>query len=286
MDGRRMMRLGGVDLCVQTFGAPADPPLLLLGGATSSMDWWHEDFCERLAEAGRFVVRYDQRDTGESTSSPAGAPDYTAEDLLADIVALLDELLIERAHVVGVSMGGGMAQWLALEHPDRIATLTLVSTSSGPGGSDNPDLPPIEPEIAELFTNPPPPPDWSDRDAAIEHIVEEHRPYAGTLAFDADEVRALATVVVDRTRDLEASMTNHWLLTGGGDPLRPRLGEIRAPTLVIHGTADPMFPLPHGEALAREVPGARLVTIAGMGHGYPPRRVWDQVIPELLRHTG
>jgi pimeloyl-ACP methyl ester carboxylesterase len=286
MDGRRMMRLGGVDLCVQTFGAPADPPLLLLGGATSSMDWWHEDFCERLAEAGRFVVRYDQRDTGESTSSPAGAPDYTAEDLLADIVALLDELLIERAHVVGVSMGGGMAQWLALEHPDRIATLTLVSTSSGPGGSDNPDLPPIEPEIAELFTNPPPPPDWSDRDAAIEHIVEEHRPYAGTLAFDADEVRALATVVVDRTRDLEASMTNHWLLTGGGDPLRPRLGEIRAPTLVIHGTADPMFPLPHGEALAREVPGARLVTIAGMGHGYPPRAVWDQVIPELLRHTG
>jgi pimeloyl-ACP methyl ester carboxylesterase len=281
MTGRTTVQVNGVELCVQTFGAPSDAAVLLLGGASSSMDWWREDFCEQLAAGGRYVIRYDQRDTGESTSSPAGAPDYRADDLLADIVALLDALQIERAHVVGLSMGGGMAQWLALEHPERLASLTLIATSPGPDS----DLPPAAPRIAELFENPPPPPDWSNPDAVVEHMVEEHRPYAGELGFDADDVRRVATIVVDRTRDPEASATNHWLLGGGDEPLRPRLGEIQAPTLVIHGTDDPMFPLPHGQALAREIPDARLVTVQGMGHEFPPRPAWDQVIDELLRHS-
>jgi pimeloyl-ACP methyl ester carboxylesterase len=286
MSGRRILEVNGVELCAEAFGDPSSAAVLLLGGATSSMDWWQAEFCERLAAGGRFVIRYDQRDTGESTTSPAGAPDYTADDLLADIVGVLDAFEIERAHVVGMSMGGGMSQWLALEHPERVASLTLISTSSGPGGPDNPDLPPPDPRIASLFTNPAPAPDWSDREQVIDRMVEEHRPYAGPLGFDADEVRAIAATVVDRTRDVEASVTNHWLIEGGsGGPLRPRLGEIQAPTLVIHGTADPMFPLPHGEALAREIPNARLVPIEGMGHEYPPRPVWDVVIEEMLRHT-
>jgi pimeloyl-ACP methyl ester carboxylesterase len=282
---RRTLAVNGVELCVETFGDPSAPAVVLLGGATSSMDWWQKEFCERLAAAGRFVVRYDQRDTGESTTSPAGSPDYTADDLLADIVGVLDALELERAHVVGVSMGGGMAQWLALEHSERVASLTLIATSSGPGGPDNPDLPPSEPRVVELFKNPPPAPDWGNREEVLDHIVEDHRPYAGSLGFDAGEVRAIAATVFDRSRDIEASMTNHWLIEGGGDPVRPRLGEIDVPALVIHGTDDPMFPLPHGEALAREIPNARLVAIDGMGHEYPPRPAWDLVIDELQRHT-
>jgi pimeloyl-ACP methyl ester carboxylesterase len=277
--------VNGVELCAETFGDPSAPAIMLLGGATSSMDWWRTEFCERLADGGRFVVRYDQRDTGDSTTSPAGSPDYTADDLLADIVGVMDAFELERAHVVGVSMGGGMAQWLALEHPERVASLTLIATSSGPGGPDNPDLPPSEPRIVELFKNPPAPPDWSDREQVLDRVVEDNRPYAGPLGFDADEVRAVAATVFDRSRDIEASMTNHWLIEGGGDPVRPRLGQIDVPALVIHGTADPMFPLPHGEALAREIPNARLVTVEGMGHEYPPRPAWDVVIGELLRHT-
>jgi len=280
MSGPDLLHVNGIELCVETFGSPDDPALLLLGGASASMDWWQSEFCERLADGGRFVIRYDPRDTGESTSAPAGAPDYTADDMMADIVALLDALELERAHIVGVSMGGGMAQWLALEHPGRVATLTLISTSPGPED----DLPPMADRLQKLFSDPPPPPDWSDRDAATDYIVEEHRPYAGSLGFDEDVVRAIATTVVGRARDLAAA-GNHWQLEGSGGPLRPRLGSIAVPTLVIHGTDDPMFPLGHGEALAREIPGARLVTIEGMGHEYPPRAVWDQVITELLRHT-
>ena len=280
MGARRLLHVNDVELCAETFGDSSDPPLLLMGGAASSMDWWHEDFCNRLAAGGRFVIRYDQRDTGQSSTSPAGAPDYTADDLLADIVGLLDALGIERAHVVGLSMGGGMAQWLALEHPGRVATLTLMATSPGPDS----DLPPMTDALTQLFEDPPPPPDWTDREAAIEYLVDEQRAYSGSLPFDRDGIRATVTAVVDRAHDLAAA-SNHWQLEGSGGPLRPRLGTIAAPTLVLHGSDDPMFPPAHGEALAREIPDARLVTIEGMGHEYPPRAVWDQVITELLRHT-
>jgi pimeloyl-ACP methyl ester carboxylesterase len=280
MDGRRLIEVNGIELCVETFGDASDPAMLLMGGASSSMDWWDTDFCRRLADGGRFVVRYDQRDTGESTTSPPGAPGYTADDLLADVLGLLDALGVQRAHIVGLSMGGGMAQWLALDHPDRVATLTLMATSPGPDS----DLPPMADRLTKLFENPPPPPDWSDRTAAIGYLVDEQRAYSGSLPFEEERVRATVTTVVDRARDLAAA-SNHWQLEGSGGPLRPRLGSITAPTLVIHGSDDPMFPLGHGEALAREIPGARLVTVEGMGHENPPRAVWDQVIPELLRHT-
>jgi pimeloyl-ACP methyl ester carboxylesterase len=274
----QMLPANGVYLCAETFGDPSHPSLLLISGASGSMDWWRTEFCRRLAEGGRRVVRYDHRDTGQSAHSKPGAPDYSGADLVADAVGLLDALGIETAHIAGTSMGGGIGQVLALDHPERVASLTLMSTS--PLGAD---LPPPAEALAARFANPSPPPDWSNRDEVIDYIVEEHRAFTGTLAFDAGDVRTCAAGVVDRTIDIEASMTNHWLV-GGGDPLRPRLGQITAPTLVIHGTQDPLFPLPHGEALAREIPG-RLLAIDGMGHEVPPRPVWDQVIPAILEHT-
>jgi pimeloyl-ACP methyl ester carboxylesterase len=176
-------------------------------------------------------------------------------------------------------MGGGIAQVLGIEHPKRVASLTLMSTS--PGG---PDLPPVAPSLAAHFANPPAPPDWSDRDQVVDYIVDDHRNYTGTLPFDAREVREVAEIVVDRTMDIEAAMTNHSLLDGGGE-LRSRIGQISTPTLVLHGTADPLFPLPHGEALAREIPGARLTVLEGLGHEVPPAPLWDQVVAGMLDHT-
>ena len=274
-----MVVANGVELCVQTFGDPESPAILLIGGAASSMDWWEDEFCERLASGPRFVIRYDLRDTGQSVSYKPGAPRYCGSDLVADAVGVLDALRVPRAHVVGISMGGGIAQHLALDHADRVASLTLISTS--PGG---PDLPPMSDELRAWFEEPPPEPDWSDRQAVVEYIVEDLRPYAGTLPFDEAEMRALAGRIVDRTVNIASSMKNHWILEGG-EPVRPRLGEIRAPTLVLHGTEDPLFPSGHAEALAAEIPGARLLPLEGMGHEMPPRPVWDQVAAAIIDHT-
>ena len=160
-----------------------------------------------------------------------------------------------------------------------------MSTSpGGPGGPDNPDLPPMSPELASAFDEPDPPPDWSDRDAVIDYLVEGQRPFAGSLQFDEEGLRTLLGRIVDRTVDIEASMTNHWILESG-EPMRPRLGEITAPTLVFHGTDDPLFPYGHAEALTAAIPGARLVPLEGVGHEMPPRAVWDQVIAAVLNHT-
>jgi pimeloyl-ACP methyl ester carboxylesterase len=274
-----IIRANGVDLCVQTFGHAAAPAILLIAGAACSMDWWDDELCERLAVGPRLVIRYDLRDTGQSVSYPAGAPEYDGTDLVADAVGILDELEIERAHVVGMSMGGGIAEVLALDRPERVASLTLISTS--PGGAD---LPATADKLASHFAQPPPTPDWSDREAVIDYLVDDARPYSGSHGFDEQRMRALAGRIVDRTRDIEASFTNHSLLDGG-KPLRPRLGEIAAPTLVVHGTEDPLFPFAHAEALAAEIPGARLLPLAGVGHGAPPPATWDELVPAILGLT-
>jgi pimeloyl-ACP methyl ester carboxylesterase len=282
--GPTMVRANGVELCVQTFGDPVSPVILLIGGAASSMDWWEDELCARLADGRRFVVRYDLRDTGQSVSTPPGAPDYDSEDLVGDAIGVLDALGVSRAHVVGISMGGGIAQRLALEQPDRVRSLTLVSTSpGGPGGPSNPDLPPVADEIAALFADPAPEPDWDDREAVIDYIVEGQRPYSGSW-FDEQEMRELVGRIVDRTANIASSMTNHWILEGG-QPVRPRLAEITAPTLILHGTEDPLFPFGHAEALAREIPHSRLVPLPGVGHEMPPRPVWDTFVAAILEHT-
>ena len=275
-----MLSNDGVDLCVETYGDPADPAVLLIAGGGQSMVWWEEEFCTRLAAGGRHVVRYDHRDTGRSTSSPAGRPGYTASDLATDPLRITKHLGVERAHLVGMSMGGGIAQYLAVEHADRVASLVLVGTSpAGPGG---PELPPMSPELAATFTDPDPEPDWADRDAVVDHRVAVERPYAGAMGFDEPRVRRLAALEVDRTTDMAASLTNHFVLDGGWSG---RPAGIVAPTLVLHGTTDPLFPLAHGEALAREIPGARLVALPGVGHEIPPPPVWDLAVGEILDQT-
>ena len=281
----KRLAANGVDLCVQTFGEAADPSILLIGGAECSMDWWEDEFCELLAAGPRFVIRYDQRDTGQSITYLPGAPEYDGTDLTADAVGVLDALGIERAHIVGMSSGGGVGQELALEYADRVATLTLISTSPvGPRPADRPDLPPMSPELASRFTEAAPEPDWSDRQAVIDHIVEGLRPFSGSLPFDEAGQRALVERVVDRTINIESSMKNHWLLEEG-EPVRKPVSEITAPTLVLHGTEDPLFPYEHGEALAREIPRACLIPMEGAGHELPPRPLWNLVVSAILEHT-
>jgi pimeloyl-ACP methyl ester carboxylesterase len=275
----------GVKLCVQTFGKAGDPAVLLIAGAECSMDWWEDDFCELLAAGPRFVIRYDLRDTGQSVTYRPGAPEYDGSDLTADALGVLDALGIDRAHVVGISMGGGIGQELALEHSGRVATLTLISTTPvGPGPPDRPDLPSMSEELASRFAEPAPEPDWSDRAAVIDYIVEGLRPFAGSLPFDEDSQRALVARVFDRTINIASSMKNHWLLEQG-ERVRKPVSEITAPTLVLHGTEDPVFPYEHGEALAREIPVARLTPLEGAGHELPPRPLWNQVVAAILEHT-
>jgi pimeloyl-ACP methyl ester carboxylesterase len=272
------VRVNGVDLCVETFGDPADPAILLIMGAGASMDWWQDDFCTRLAAGPRRVIRYDHRDTGQSISYPPGEPGYTGDDLVADAAALLGVLGVGRAHVVGQSMGGALAQVLALDHPECVASLTLVATS--PAGPE-PDLPPMAGEaqaalaaIAE--------PDWSDRAAVIEYLTEQWRAVASrSRPFDAEGTRALSARVVDRTTNMESSAKNAYAAEAS-DRWRDRLGGLDVPTLVVHGTEDPVFPLGHGQALAREIPGAELLTLEGGGHELA-RRDWDVVVPAILR---
>jgi pimeloyl-ACP methyl ester carboxylesterase len=270
----------GAVLCADTFGDPGHPAVLLIMGAGGSMDRWEEPFCERLAAAGRHVIRYDHRDTGGSTTYPPGKPGYTSDELFADPLAILDHLGVERAHLVGLSMGGGIAQWIAIHDPQRVLSLTLMATS--PIGTGGPDLPPMSDALRAAFGAQPAEPDWSDRQAAIEFLLEAERPYAGPRGIDDDAARALLGHVYDRSINL-ASANNHYLLEGS-ETTYARLAALRVPTLVIHGTDDPLFPLAHGEALARAIPGAQLLAIDGLGHELPPW-AWDAVLPALIAHT-
>jgi pimeloyl-ACP methyl ester carboxylesterase len=278
---RRFVEADGVRLCVDTVGDPAHPAILLIGGVGSSMDWWAEEFCARLAAGLRYVIRYDHRDTGESTSYPAGKPGYTGRDLAEDTLRVLDGVGVPgAAHLVGISMGGALAMQVALLHPDRVASLTLMSTSAvGPG------LPPPTPEVGAYFAAAPDV-DWADQGAAVEAIVDFDRLLSAAAYFDEDASRAVAARSVARTADVAASQTNHLAAESGGERrLDERLGEIDAPTLVVHGTADPLFPYPHAEALAAGIPGAALLPLPGVGHQVPPPSSWDAVVPALLKLT-
>jgi pimeloyl-ACP methyl ester carboxylesterase len=279
-----ILDLGDVRLCVESFGNPGDPTLLLISGAAESMDGWDPEWCGQLADAGRRVIRYDHRDTGRSTSSPPGRPTYPGSALSSDVLRIIDVLEINRVHLAGLSMGGGIAQEVAAHHPDRVETLTLIAASPAGRRVDESNLPPPERRVLETFDNPAPEPDWTDRQAVVDYLVESYRPYAGSLGFAEPAVRRLVAQVVDRTNDIEAATKNHWLVAGDEDE-GFAMTDIVAPTLVIHGTTDPMFPLAHGEALAHEIRDATLLRVPGMGHERPPASLRGTVNDAILRHT-
>jgi pimeloyl-ACP methyl ester carboxylesterase len=282
MDRQQIIEVNGVDLCVDAAGDAADPAILLIGGMGGSMDWWEEEFCQRLAAGGRFVIRYDHRDTGRSVSYPAGAPGYIGTNLAADAVGVLDALGRRSAHLTGISMGGALAQQVALAHPERADSLVLISTSPAvPCGSE---LPPMSEDLRSYFAAEVPLPDWTERAAVIDYIVGSEQRLEAAGYFDEAHVRALVERIVDRTNDMAASVLNH-ALAEEGELARGRLDEIAAPTLVIHGTADPLFPYGHAEALARGIPRAELLPLEGVGHQMPPRPWWTPVIAAMLRHT-
>ena len=275
----RMIETNGVELCTEAFGDPADPPLLLIMGIGGSMLWWEEGFCRVLADGGRFVIRYDHRDTGRSVTYELGHPEYTGADLVGDPVGVLDAYGIPAAHVVGVSAGGAFAQLLALDFADRVLSLVLISTSFAVPSDRK--LPPSTEGFGRFLATAEV--DWSDAASVIEYSVDYYRLLAGSQRpFDEAATRELVRRDVERARNFAAAQ-NHDAL-GDGEPSHEPLSSIAVPTLVIHGTADPMFPLEHGEALADEIPDARLLTLEGAGHGVD-RADWETIVRAIVEHT-
>lgn len=277
------IKVNGVELCVETFGNPDHPPMLLIG---VTMLTWPDELCASLA--GRYVVRYDLRDTGESTFVDPDEPAYDLRDLVTDASGLLSALNLERAHVAGLGVGGFIAQLLALDHPDRVASLTLVSTRPVAPGPIDDDLPDHEPQLMQrLFGGPRP--DWTDREAVTGFIAERARSMSGSRGFDDRDARAWAAAVFDRAEPTaKAQNASHFATMFAAIDCRPRwrerLGELTAPTLVVHGDEDPFFPHGNAVALAAEIPAAELLTLPGIGQGLP-RAAWPAFTSALLRHT-
>ncbi|GAA3095618.1 pimeloyl-ACP methyl ester carboxylesterase [Kribbella aluminosa] len=270
MTTEKLYEVNNVELCAETFGDPADPALLLIHGAGASMLWWERELCGKLAARGRFVIRYDQRDTGRSTSYPVGAPTYAMSDLAADAVGLLDTVGVDKADVVAVSMSGGTALILGLDHPSRVASLTFVSTTTGDDGLPPPSMPHFDS------------PDFTDPAAVEEYVVRSIEAEAAGH-FDEPAARELVRQDLARARDYEASLTNHFAMTFDG-PRNGGFADLRMPVLVLHGDADPLLPLPHGEAIRDAVPDARLIVLAGMGHGLS-EPYWSTFVDALVEHT-
>ncbi|WJS97776.1 alpha/beta fold hydrolase [Novosphingobium humi] len=269
-----IIQANGVELAYDSFGEADATPVLLIAGLGTQRIRWTAPFCQDLAARGLRVIRFDNRDSGQSTPfSHAGTPDfaammagrkpqipYTLEDMAADALGLLEALDIERAHVVGRSMGGMIAQIMASRHPERVLSLTSIMASSG-----NPFLPAPEPDVMAMIMGPSPDP-RVDEAGYVAHCLRFARQIAAPcLPFDEAGQRALILEELRRGWHPGAPARQMAAIATDGDR-RERLAEITAPSLVIHGTADPLFPLPHGEDTAAAIPGARLLAIRGMGH--------------------
>ena len=276
------MHANGVDLCVECIGDPADPPILLIMGSSASMDWWEDEFCMRLVAGRRFVVRYDHRDTGQSVSYEPGAPTYTLDDLVADPAALIDRLDLSAAHIVGISMGGALAQGVALGHPGRVASLTLIATAPQLPDPKIPTYPRcrLRPSRSSRSTLPTGP-------TEAQHRL--HDPPRADLPRGAPthstRLRSPARRTGLRPHAEHGFDDDQPQRPGGGERTREGLGQIDVPTLVVHGTDDPVVPYGNALALVREIRSARLLTLEGAGHDLP-RPVWDIVVPAILDHTG
>jgi pimeloyl-ACP methyl ester carboxylesterase len=275
----------GIELAYEPFGAPSDPPLLLVMGLATQMLGWPDEFCAQLAGRELFVVRFDNRDVGLSTHlDDAGAPDvpaalmgdtssaaYTLSDMARDVVGLLDRLGVESAHVVGASMGGMIAQTLAIEHPERVRTLTSIMSTTG-----DPRVGGATQQALGVLLAPP----ARDRAEAIERTVATYR-VIGSPGYKLDEpaLRERAGLSFDRGYD-PAGAGRQLLAVLAADDRTERLRRLRVPTLVIHGRADPLVASSGGRATAAAVPGAELVELDGMGHDLP-RALWPDIADRI-----
>jgi pimeloyl-ACP methyl ester carboxylesterase len=250
----------GVAIGVESFGDD-DAPLVLLAGGTTMLSW-PAALCERLAAGGRRVVRYDLRDSGESTTTNPNAPAYTLRDLAADAAALADTLGGPPAHLAGIGVGGMVAQVAALDHPGAFSALTLAGTRPVAPGKPDADLPDHDKAtMKRLFALPMP--DWTDREAVAKFAAAR----AEILGDNPVAARAIGARIWDRTPGTAppVQMANQLGLVFSKLKCKPRwrerLSEIAVPTLVVHGRRDPFFPVGNGEAIAREIPGARLLVL-------------------------
>jgi pimeloyl-ACP methyl ester carboxylesterase len=278
-----------------TFGNPSSPPLLLIMGLGGQLIHWDEKFCRQLADKGLFIIRYDNRDTGLSTKfEAAGLPDmaellnarlqgrsietpYTLEDMAADAAGLLKALNIKKAHICGTSMGGMIAQTLAIRHPARLLSLISIYSTTG-----NPDLPPPQPEAMEALMTPPP----ADHQGYIEFNVRTMQAIAGSgFPFDEAFIRRISAQAYDRTF-YPQGVGRQMMAVMAQEDRTAALASVTVPTLVIHGTADPLVPMEHGKDTANAIPGAKLLLVEGMGHDLPHLKgPWPQVIDAIAAHT-
>ncbi|GAA2663629.1 MULTISPECIES: alpha/beta fold hydrolase [Nonomuraea] len=286
------------DIFTEEFGDSAHQPILLIAGSMSQGPAsWPDAFVGRLAAGGRRVIRYDHRDTGRSATIDFATDPYTWHDIKNDALAVLDAHGIDSAHVVGHSAGGVLAQWIAVEHPERVMTLTTIGSSPlgrqegltvmrALMGEEQPEgsLPPPTKEFVEfyrkLITSPPP----STRKEQIDFQLAEARVLAGGLPIDEEEERRQAERLHDRARDLSA-LANHRLAAAADMTFEPVgvLHTVKAPTLVVEGTHEPAKP-GHGALIAEAIPGAELLIVEGMGHMLTPQ-VHQTLADAVLRHT-
>jgi pimeloyl-ACP methyl ester carboxylesterase len=286
-------RVGGIEIVYDTFGDPSAPPLLLVMGLGGQMIAWDEEFCVALAQQGYWVIRFDNRDIGLSTKmDEAGVPDilamyqavfageaiqapYLLSDMAQDAVGVLDALEIASAHVVGVSMGGMIAQSMAIHHPERVRTLTSIMSSTG-----DPSLPPPTAEALGILVNPAP----AEREAYVAHEVGVWRVLNGPhIPVDEERVRERAGRFFDRGLSPAGTARQMAAILASGSR-KEGLGSVTVPTLVIHGDADPLVPVEGGIDTANAVPGAELMIIEGMGHDIP-LPVAPRVIAAIARHA-
>jgi pimeloyl-ACP methyl ester carboxylesterase len=282
--------VGDVEICYERFGAPADPAMLLIMGLGMQMLGWHDDFCAALAGRGLHVIRYDNRDIGRSSKlshlppptlrqllrRDRAAAGYTLEDMADDAIGLLDHLGIERAHVAGASMGGMIAQTVAIRHPDRVTSLASIMSNTGGRWRGQPAL-----RVYPTFVRPLP----RDAEGYVEHAVQLFR-LIGSPGFERDEAWLREVAARGYARGFNPAGSARQLAAIVAAPDRtPQLRQLRMPAVVIHGTADRMVHPSGGRATARAIPGARLVMIRGMGHDLP-RDAWPQIIDAILDNAG
>lgn len=283
--------VNGIEIAYETFGDPADDAILLVMGLGTQMLAWSEDMCTALAEAGHFVIRFDNRDVGLSTKIDAPVPSipdillkrnvaYTLDDMADDAFALLDHLGIDRVHLAGTSMGGFIAQTMALRRPERIRTLSLSMTSTGSKKVGRPSA-----SVVKMMATAKPP---VDRAAAIEESVAVNSVLGSPAHQDADQIRRLTAIAWDRSHDPDGRLRQLGAIMA--QPNRTQgLSRLQVPTVVVHGLNDPLVNVTGGIALAKAIPGATFVGHQGMGHDLPLtkwRELADDILSLIARSAG